>query len=228
MSSKSRDYRGGQRRRGFDDDMFSPPPHESRGFGGGGSGAPRRDRPASPSFGRDVLPEGPAIDATVKWFNPEKGFGFAELSDGTGDAFLHIGALQAAGHETVSPGATLRVQVGQGQKGRQITAVISVDESTATEAPRRPGQRDAANGPRPRRVAPDLSTAVDAMGTVKWFNTEKGFGFVAVGDGGKDVFVHISVLERSGLANLAEGQQVSMKVVETPKGREAVSIAPSN
>ncbi|MGE0254989.1 MAG: cold-shock protein [Alphaproteobacteria bacterium] len=225
MSSKSRDYRGGgQRRRGFDDDMFSPPPRESRGFG---SGPPRRDRPPSSSFGREVAPEGPPIDATVKWFNPEKGFGFAELSDGTGDAFLHIGVLQSAGHESVAPGATLRVQVGQGQKGRQITAVLSVDESTATEAPRRSGPRDMA-GPRPRRPAPDLSTAVDAAGTVKWFNTEKGFGFVAVGDGGKDVFVHISVLERSGLANLAEGQRVAMKVVETPKGREAVSIAPSD
>ncbi|MBM3558939.1 MAG: cold shock domain-containing protein [Alphaproteobacteria bacterium] len=223
MSSKSRDYRGGQRRRGFDDDMFSPPPRESRGFGGG---PPRRDRPPSSSFGREVAPEGPPIDGTVKWFNAEKGFGFAELSDGTGDVFLHIGVLQAAGHESVPPGATLRVQVGQGQKGRQITAVLSVDESTATEAPRRAGPRDAAV-PRPRRPAPDLSTAFDAAGTVKWFNTEKGFGFVAVGDGGRDVFVHISVLERSGLANLAEGQQVSMKVVETPKGREAVSIAPS-
>ncbi len=60
---------------------------------------------------------------------------------------------------------------------------------------------------------------------MKWFNGEKGFGFVTVGDGGKDVFLHISVLERAQLTQLAEGQRVSMRVVDTPKGREAISIA---
>ena len=78
----------------------------------------------------------------------------------------------------------------------------------------------------PRRAAAFAAPAgppTDA--TVKWFNPEKGFGFVACDDGGKDVFLHISVLERSGLGNLAEGQRVSMGVVDTPKGREAVTIA---
>ncbi|WP_368744457.1 cold-shock protein, partial [Desertibaculum subflavum] len=82
-------------------------------------------------------------------------------------------------------------------------------------------------GPRPPRAprqAPDPSTAVDVSGKVKWFNGQKGFGFVAADDGGKDVFVHISVLERAGLATLGEGQPVSMKVVDTPKGREAISL----
>ena len=64
-----------------------------------------------------------------------------------------------------------------------------------------------------------------ATGTVKWFNTDKGFGFIAPEGGGKDVFIHISVLGRSGIAGLAEGQQVSMRIVETPKGREAISIS---
>lgn len=60
--------------------------------------------------------------------------------------------------------------------------------------------------------------------TVKWFNGEKGFGFVVTEDGGKDVFLHISVLEKAGLRSLAEGQRITMRVVQTPKGREAVSI----
>lgn len=63
-----------------------------------------------------------------------------------------------------------------------------------------------------------------ATGTVKWFNSEKGYGFIQPDDGGKDVFVHISVLGPSGVQRLAEGQAVSMRVVDTPKGREAISL----
>jgi CspA family cold shock protein len=206
---KGKDFRD-PRRRGFDDDFFVPETPR-----GGMRPAPRGFTPGPP--------EGPQVDATVKWFNPEKGFGFAELADGTGDAFLHIGVLQAAGKETVPPGAKLKVHVGQGQKGKQITHVIEVDESAASDYRRPP--RVGGPGARPQRFAPDPSTAVDLSGTVKWFNGEKGFGFVTVADGGKDVFLHISVLERAQLTHLAEGQRVSMRVVDTPKGREAISIA---
>jgi cold shock protein len=52
-----------------------------------------------------------------------------------------------------------------------------------------------------------------AQGTVKWFNSQKGFGFIQPDDGGKDVFVHISAVERSGMSNLNEGQRISYEVV---------------
>jgi CspA family cold shock protein len=208
----------GPRRRGFDDDMFSP-----RDF--------HDERPAArPPYGggppaRQPQGEGPTIDATVKWFNGEKGFGFAELGDGTGDAFLHIAVLQAAGQDAVEPGTKLRVQVGQGQKGRQITAVLEVDRTTAA-APQ-PRRAPSGGGGGGRGFQPDESSAVEIDGTVKWFNGEKGFGFVVTEDGGKDVFVHISVLEKAGLRSLAEGQRISMRVVQTAKGREAISVTPS-
>src|SRR5208337_623595 len=82
------------------------------------------------------------------------------------------------------------------------------------------------DGPRPpRRMAPDPSTAVTVAGKVKWFDETKGFGFVQSNDGGKDVFVHISILAPSGVSRLAEGQPVTMQVVDTQKGREALSIS---
>ncbi|WP_407112679.1 cold-shock protein [Bradyrhizobium sp. LMG 9283] len=52
-----------------------------------------------------------------------------------------------------------------------------------------------------------------AMGTVKWFNTQKGYGFIQPDDGNKDVFVHISAVERAGLSTLNEGQKVSFDIV---------------
>jgi CspA family cold shock protein len=61
-----------------------------------------------------------------------------------------------------------------------------------------------------------------STGTVKWFNAQKGYGFIQPDDGGKDVFVHISAVERAGMYNLNEGQKVSFDVVKSPKnGKEA-------
>ncbi len=57
-------------------------------------------------------------------------------------------------------------------------------------------------------------------GTVKWFNTTKGYGFIAPEDGGKDVFVHISAVERSGLTGLADNQKLSYDLQEGRDGRQ--------
>ncbi len=58
-------------------------------------------------------------------------------------------------------------------------------------------------------------------GTVKWFNAQKGFGFIQPDDGGNDVFVHISAVERAGLSQLNEGQKVSYETVISPKNGKA-------
>jgi cold shock protein len=62
-------------------------------------------------------------------------------------------------------------------------------------------------------------------GTVKWFNTTKGFGFITPDEGGKDAFVHISEVERSGLGQLAEGQRVNFSIKQEPRGLKAVDLA---
>lgn len=220
--NKGRDFRG-PKKRGFDDDgpfQYDAPrvPRTPRpAFGG--SPPPFAGGPGGDPGG---APTGATVDAVVKWFKSDKGFGFVELADGAGDAFLHIGALQSAGYETVPPGAKLKVSVGNGMKGAQVTRVFEVDTAGASE---RAPQRSFGDSPRPQRRAPDPSTAVQVSGNVKWFDDNKGFGFVQSNDGGKDVFVHISILGPSGVHHLAEGQAVNMRVVDTPKGREALSIS---
>jgi cold shock protein len=206
MGKKGRDR--SSRRRAFDDDAFE------------GNGIPPPSlRPAFRKPSQDNAPAGPAIEATVTWFNAEKGFGFVELGDGTGDAFLHVAVLQKAGHEVVAPQTKLRVQIGQGQKGRQVTAVLEVDASNASAA-----QANPRSSPNDRGRA-ELTTATEVGGTVKWFKSDKGFGFAVADDGGKDVFVHSSIVQKAGLEALVDGQRVVMRVVNSQKGREAISIA---
>jgi cold shock protein len=190
-------------RRGFDDETYSPP----RDFGL----APRE---SGPRF--EASPTGPPVQATVKWYNPEKGFGFVGLASG-GDAFLHVSVVERSGNSAVPPGATLEVRVGPGQKGVQVTEIVSVDTSTAAQEPARRAR------PEPRD-APSDQAAVEELGTVKFYAAEKGFGFIVRDRGGKDIFVHASALNRAGISELAEGQRVAVDMVEGGKGPEAVSI----
>jgi len=197
--SKYKTYRE-PRRRGFDDDNYSP---RDRG------------RDPNPSHSqRDSTNSSPSTNATVAWFNPGKGFGFVKTSDGS-EAFLHIRPLEAAGHNSVPAGARLNVRLGQGQKGPQVTEVLEVDLTTAeTSRPARPSR------PQPREGGPEM----EEEGLVKWYSAEKGFGFVGINGGGKDVFIHSSVVVSSGLVSLSEGEKLIVKFVAGNKGPQATSI----
>ncbi len=178
--------------------------------------------------------------ATVKWFNASKGFGFVTLEDGQ-DAFCHASALASLSSPDLPQGATVFCEVAQGQRGMQVTNIRSVDLSTA-EAPSRGGggfrgeggggfrgddrggfrggEGGGFRGPRPSREP----SGPMGDGHVKFFNEQKGFGFVVPETGGSDVYVHASALRRSGVQTLMPEQRVRFSTRQGMKGVEVDRI----
>ena len=196
-----KDYRE-PKRRGYDDDYIPQDRVAER--------RPSNPRPSAPQASE-------AVEAIVKWFNAEKGFGFVAVVGGS-EAFMHIRVLEAAGHRSVPEGARVKVRIGPGLKGPQVSELIEVDTSSAPAAsthipPRPSSQRQPSVGP-----------TEECVGSVKWYNADKGFGFIGQDGGGKDVFVHATTLERGGLSGLTEGQRVRMQIGQGQKGPEARSI----
>lgn len=172
------------------------------GFGGGGGG-PRGGMPAQ------VVGEG---KGTVKFFNSNKGFGFIQREDGGEDVFVHISAVERAGLEGLAEGQQLEFTlVDRGGKisASDLQVVGDVIPVQKREAPQR------------------QLTGEKATGTVKFFNSMKGFGFITRDDGQADAFVHISAVERSGLSGLNEGDRVEFDIEVDRRGKySAVNLVP--
>ncbi|WP_281408920.1 cold-shock protein [Mesorhizobium sp. B2-4-15] len=197
IMGKHRDHREPRRRRRDDDPAsFSEPASEPSYF---------QRFPAATADARD---------AEVIWFNASKGFGFVKLSDGT-EVYLHIRALEAAGSHGVSEGTRLKVTVEESSRGWQVAQVLEIGEEIArTPAHTRLAGSDVAG----------RDAQAESAGTVRWYNPEKGFGFISPDSGEKDIFVHATALTRSGIAVLVEGQKVFVECGQAKKGVEVRSI----
>jgi len=184
-----------------------------------------------PGFFRNDEPQsGRRVEAKVKWFNAAKGFGFVTLTDGSPDAFLPMAILRRAGYDDIREGASITCGVGAGAKGPLVVNVLNVDNSTAVASSGGGGygQRDrdyggGGGGGRGgyRQDSAPRGPAQSVEGAVKWFEPDKGYGFISPDGGGKDIFVHITALRRSGVQTLGPGQRVRVDVVDGRKGLEA-------
>jgi CspA family cold shock protein len=153
---------------------------------------------------------------TVKFFNPAKGFGFIAPQDGGADVFVHISAVERSGLSGLEDGDEVSFELQQDRRSGKLTAVDiqvtgsapSAGRATRSPSPSRGYEREQRGAP-PRN---DRAPGGSGSGVVKWFNTQKGFGFIQPSDGGGDVFVHISAVERAGLRDLPEGQAISYEI----------------
>lgn len=169
------------------------------GGGGGGGGMPAQ-----------VVGQGRGV---VKFFNSGKGFGFIQREDGGEDVFVHISSVERAGLEGLGEGQQLEFTlVDRGGKISATDLVISGDV-VPVEKREAPQQREL--------------TGEKATGTVKFFNSMKGFGFITRDDGQPDAFVHISAVERSGMSNLNEGDRLEFDIEVDRRGKySAVNLTP--
>jgi CspA family cold shock protein len=169
-----------------------------RGGGGGGGGMPPQ-----------VVGEGKGV---VKFFNPQKGFGFIVRDDGGEDVFVHISAVEQAGLTDLADGQPLEFTLVD--RGGRISATnLRIEgEPMAVE----------------RQSAPQRQlTGEKASGTVKFFNAMKGFGFIQRDDGQPDAFVHISAVERAGIPTLNEGDRLEFEIEVDRRGKyAAVNLQP--
>jgi len=177
------------------------------GYGGGGGGGGFRGGGGMPP---QVVGEGKGV---VKFFNPQKGFGFIVRDDGGEDVFVHISAVEQAGLTDLADGQPLEFTLVD--RGGRISATnLRIEgEPIAVERAERGPQRQL--------------TGEKAQGTVKFFNAMKGFGFIQRDDGQPDAFVHISAVERAGMPTLNEGDRLSFELEVDRRGKHAaVNLQP--
>src|SRR5581483_11587661 len=139
----------------------------------------------------------------VKWFNATKGYGFITLDNG-GDAFCHASALQAAGHAELPQGATLVCDLADSQRG--LRRYFSGG-----------GGRFGGGGGFHRDNGP---SGPMVEGKIKFFNDQKGFGFVMPDSGSGDIYLHATALRRSGVQAVEPDQRILYSTRQGNKGVE--------
>ncbi|MGC8204030.1 cold-shock protein [Aliiroseovarius sp. PTFE2010] len=155
------------------------------------------------------------VHGNVKWFDPGKGFGFVVSDAGGPDILLHANVLRNFGQSSVADGARIALTVQQTVRGMQAVEVLEIEPPDTDE----PLMMD--------DFGPDLTEGLDEPlqpARVKWFDKGKGFGFANVFGNCEDVFVHVEVLRRSGLADLQPGEAVGLRVIDGKRGLMAAQV----
>lgn len=157
-----------------------------------------------------------AVHGNVKWFDPVKGFGFVVADEGGPDILLHVNVLRNFGQSSVADGSRIEILAQATDRGVQAVEVLKIEPPEASDGDALADFSE---------IDPEVMAAAKLEAArVKWFDKGKGFGFANVFGRADDVFVHIEVLRRSGLADLQAGEAVALKVVDGKRGRMATEV----
>lgn len=156
------------------------------------------------------------VSGHVKWFDPAKGYGFVVSDDGGPDILLHVNVLRNFGQSSVADGAGIEIMTHRTDRGVQAVEIVSIDP---------PERADSVMLADFAEMDPaEIALAPLEAARVKWFDKSKGFGFANVFGRNEDVFLHIEVLRRSGLADLQPGEALAMRVIDGKRGRMAAQV----
>lgn len=138
--------------------------------------------------------------ATVRWFDPERGFGFLAPEDGSADLFVHASEIVGdGGTRLLREGEVVEFELGEGERGPQARRVRVTGEVAA-------------------------GTAVGVLGTIAWYEPGKGYGFATPDGGGSEIFVHSSAIATGGV--VSAGQRVAFLIAEGERGPQAEHVIP--
>lgn len=156
------------------------------------------------------------VSGRVKWYDADKGYGFVTTAEGGPDVMVHAQCVRAAGLSRLEEGASVSMVAIRTERGFQATEIVSVTGPEEAEENR---------SDRPTEIAARVEPEGDFLpARVKWFNKQKGFGFVNVFRSNEDIFVHMETLRRFGIADLQPGEAVCVRLVKGPRGAMAGEI----
>lgn len=157
------------------------------------------------------------IETNVKWYHPEKGYGFLTHEAIPEDIMIHFSTLDAVKCPYVKEGDRVTCDVGPGRRGLHVIRVLNIEYGS-------PEERSLDSFPKSRAADCDPSLLKELRGYVKWYNPKKGYGFIIPDDGEKEIFLHSSIMRDAGFKSLIPGARVAVKVSHSNRGYEVHSL----
>lgn len=159
--------------------------------------------------------EGTTLGGKVKWYDTVKGYGFVVPDDGGADVMVHASCVRAFGRVNLPEGARITLVIGVGARGKHAQEILELEEIEREELPPAPME----GGVRPTDLLrPEAAEGPLLPARVKWFDKQKGFGFVNIFGSAEDIFVHMETVRRCGFQDLSSGEGMAVRTFRGPRG----------